>query len=224
MRKFNVTGLCTPEEDYMVNIIDKIEQIKRLVDKRSYFTINRARQYGKTTTLNELCKALDDEYIVVSLSFQGIGDESFASSELFCRSFVKQVTHALRFSTASEDYIRMWDDSDVTGIEQLSRHITKMCEDKKLVLFIDEVDRTSNNRVFLHFIDMLREKFLARRLERDYTFHSVILAGVYDIKNIKLKMISEGLYSSNAMETKIYNSPWNIATNFKVNPELPVKL
>ena len=51
MKKFNVTGLCTPEEDYMVDISGKIAQIKKLVDSRSYFTINRARQYGKTTTL-----------------------------------------------------------------------------------------------------------------------------------------------------------------------------
>jgi len=53
MRKFNVTGLCTPDEDYMVDISGKIEQIKRLVDRRSYFVINRARQYGKTTTLKD---------------------------------------------------------------------------------------------------------------------------------------------------------------------------
>ena len=184
MRKFNVTGLCTPEEDYMVDISEKIKQIKQLVDNRSYFTINRARQYGKTTTLNELCKALAGEYIVISISFQGMGDESFASSEAFCQSFIKQVVEALDFTMTLSEYIENWDDNSVVGIWLLSRHITKMCKDKKLVLVIDEVDRTSNNRVFLHFIDMLREKFLARKAKKDFTFHSVILAGVYDIKNI----------------------------------------
>jgi len=34
-----------------------------MVDYGEYFTINRARQYGKTTTLSLLKKALDDEYI-----------------------------------------------------------------------------------------------------------------------------------------------------------------
>ena len=63
MRRFNVTSLCTPEEDYMVDISGKIKQIKQLVDRRSYFTINRARQYGKTTTLNTLKKTLSNEYI-----------------------------------------------------------------------------------------------------------------------------------------------------------------
>jgi hypothetical protein len=64
---------------------------------------------------------------------------------------------------------------------------------------------------------MLREKFLARRNKKDYTFHSVILAGVYDIKNIKLKLKDEGLYVPPETENKLYNSPWNIAVNFKVD-------
>lgn len=217
MRKFNVTGLCIPEEDYMVDISGKIAQIKQLVDSRSYFVINRARQYGKTTTLAALGKALADEYIVISLSFQGIGDECFSSSDLFCQSFVKQVAQALRFTAVSSGYIEEWDDSSVTGIQLLSQHITKMCENKKLVLLIDEVDRTSNNRVFIHFMDMLRDKFLSRKAGRDYTFHSVILAGVYDIKNIKLKMINEGVHTPTATESKLYNSPWNIAADFDID-------
>jgi hypothetical protein len=51
----------------------------------------------------------------------------------------------------------------------------------------------------------------------DYTFHSVILAGVYDIKNIKLKLMSEGKYVPTAAEDKTYNSPWNIAVKFDVD-------
>jgi len=217
MRKFNVTGLCTPDEDYMVDISDKIEQIKRLVDRRSYFVINRARQYGKTTTLRELQKALADEYIVCSLSFQGMGDECFSSDASFCQSFVNQVARALQFTSTQANYIEDWNDGSITNFGQLSQHITKMCEKVKLVLLIDEVDRTSNNRVFIHFIDMLRDKFLARKAKEDYTFHSVILAGVYDVKNIKLKMINEGVHTPTVTEGKLYNSPWNIAVNFNVD-------
>jgi hypothetical protein len=46
---------------------------------------------------------------------------------------------------------------------------------------------------------------------------------VYDIKNIKLKLINEGAYSPASEEGKLYNSPWNIAADFTVdlsfNPE-----
>ncbi|MCL2098957.1 MAG: GxxExxY protein [Oscillospiraceae bacterium] len=217
MKRFNVTGICVPEEDYMVDISGKISQIKKLVDNRSYFTINRARQYGKTTTLAGLEKVLSSDYIVISISFQGLGDEFFASSENFCSKMTHLISNSLRFSSASPEYKEKWSRCSVAGLSSLSERITNMCESEKVVLIIDEVDRTSNNRVFLHFIDMLRDKFSARKAGKDFTFHSVILAGVYDVKNIKLKMINEGLHTPTVEEGKIYNSPWNIAVNFDVD-------
>jgi len=201
----------------MADISGKIEQIKKLIDNECYFTINRARQYGKTTTLAMLERALADEYIVASISFQGLGSESFASSEIFCSEFMELVRDALQFTKANDEYIDKWVNKEVTMFSSLSRHITKMCKNKKVVLMIDEVDKTSSNLVFLHFLSTLREKFLARENDKDYTFHSVILAGVYDIKNIKLKMVQEGLYTPAETENKIYNSPWNIAADFEVD-------
>ena len=62
-RVFNTTGVCIPEKHYMVNINGRLQQIKVLVDEGKYFTINRARQYGKTTTLRALAEMLRDEYI-----------------------------------------------------------------------------------------------------------------------------------------------------------------
>jgi len=205
MKRFNVTGTCVPEEDYMVDISGKISQIKKLVDNRSYFTINRARQYGKTTTLHELYKTLLDEYIVISISFQGLDDETFSSSENFCRKFAELIGRVLKT------------ESNIKNFNMLSDFITNICENQKIVLMIDEVDKTSNNRVFLNFLAILRDKFLARKVKKDFAFHSVILAGVYDIRNIKLKMINEGLYAPMVEEGKIYNSPWNIAVNFDVD-------
>jgi len=217
MRKFNVTGLCIPEEDYMVDISGKIEQIKKLIDRRSYFTINRARQYGKTTMLNELKKALESEYICISTSFESLGNESFSSSNSFCRVFMGLVQKALRYTLVDEEYIEKWMNENVTTFETLGDHITTMCRGKKIVLMVDEVDKASNNQAFLHFLSVLRGKFLGRKLGTDYTFHSVILAGVHDVKNIKLKMIQEGTYVPYNTENKVYNSPWNIAANFNID-------
>ena len=58
----------------------------------------------------------------------------------------------------------------------------------------------------------MRDKYLNR--ENEPTFQSVILAGVYDIKNLKLKIRSEANHQ--------YNSPWNIAARFDVDLSLPV--
>ena len=69
MKNFTTTGVCVQSENYMVDINDQIMQIKAMVDNGQYFTINRARQYGKTTTLNILGRTLQQYYCVVSLDF-----------------------------------------------------------------------------------------------------------------------------------------------------------
>lgn len=61
MKTFNTEAICTPEENYMVDLADRVREISKLVDQKKYFTINRARQYGKTTTLTALERYLSDE-------------------------------------------------------------------------------------------------------------------------------------------------------------------
>ena len=215
-RKFNVTGTCTQEEDYMVDITDKLVEIKKKVDAREYFTINRGRQYGKTTTLHYLENYLSREYIVISLSFEGMGSTVFQSEEAFCPAFLKKVQKALRFANVDKGFVKKWENDAVKSFDDLSEHLTDLCEGRKIVLMIDEVDKASNHVVFLDFLGKLREKYLARKVGKDYTFHSVILAGVYDIKNIKLKMIKEGHHVPSETESTT-NSPWNIASSFSVD-------
>ena len=212
-KEFNVKGPCIPHKHYMVDISSRLEKMKALVEKEEYFVINRARQYGKTTTLSQLRKLLADEYTVISLSFQRLGDESFSTEEKFCQTLLKDIKKKLRFSGVSKEEQESWHNRDVNSFDLLSDHITDMCENKKVILMIDEVDRASNHRVFLNFLGILRDKYIERSGGEDFTFHSVILAGVYDIKNIKMKMVHEGVYAQASGE-RTYDSPWNIAENF----------
>jgi len=217
MRKFKVNGPCIHTEDYMVDITDNLNKITEMVKARLYFVINRPRQYGKSTTLGYLKRMLKDEYVVISISFGGLEDESFETSQNFCLSFMKLVRESLEFTNVSDEYKKAWFNKDVNDFTELSIHITRMCKDRPVVLMIDEVDQTSNNRIFLKFLSKLRDKYIARVFGDDYTFHSVILAGVYDIKNIKQKLINEGYYVPQTTEGKRHNSPWNIAANFDID-------
>ncbi|MBQ2097579.1 MAG: AAA family ATPase, partial [Bacteroidales bacterium] len=92
------------------------------------------------------------------------------------------------------------------SVDSFSEFIENICSDsdKPIVLIIDEVDNASNYESFINLLRFLRDKYLNRR---DLpTFKSVILAGVYDIKNLKLKVRPESEHQ--------YNSPWNIAVPF----------
>jgi hypothetical protein len=85
VREFNVTGLCIPEKHYMVDISEKVRQTAAMVEKGQYFTINRARQYGKTTTIRQLEKVLlEKNYLVARISFEGVGDTPFENEKNFC--------------------------------------------------------------------------------------------------------------------------------------------
>ncbi len=217
MKSFNVTGTCIPGKHYMVDISGKLSQIKEMVDKGLFFTINKGRQYGKTTTFFMLKKALNNEYIVAKTSFESIDYTHFESPEKFCKMFMEIIHRALKSADVSEEYAQSWIDYSVISFDKLREHISKLCKGKKIVLMIDEVDKSSNHKIYIHFLGMLRDQYLLRNEGEEDTFYSVILAGVYDIKNIKLKMINEGNYSPAAQEGKIYNSPWNIAASFDVD-------
>ena len=219
MKRFNVTGTCVDTEHYMVDISAKLNEIEKLVDGKAYFTMNRARQYGKTTTLYYLEKRLEErgDYICASITFENAGINAFDNEETFCGMFLQKISKALRSSNASNEYAKKWMGSCVTSFNALNEHITDMCEVHKLVLMIDEVDKSSNNQLFLHFLGLLRSKFLLRQVRKDNTFHSVILAGVTDIKNLKQKLINDGQHEPLIEERRVVNSPWNIAADFEID-------
>ncbi|GEP63500.1 hypothetical protein CBE01nite_12680 [Clostridium beijerinckii] len=210
-RRFNTTGVCIPHLHYMVDITNKLTQIKSMVYRGDYFVINRPRQYGKTTTMYMLEQELKDEYLVLSISFEGLGDLIFEEEKTFSKTILKIFGDSIQFNY-QEYSSKLYEMSeDINDLNAVSKAITNFCRivDKEIVLFIDEVDKSSNNQLFMSFLGMLRNKFLLRQQGKDKTFYSVILAGVYDIKNLKLKIRQD--------DEKKYNSPWNIAVNFNVD-------
>ena len=211
-KEFNITGTCNPQRHYMVDTARRFEGVKSLIDKGNYFTINRARQYGKTTMLNMIWRNLSDRYMVIPMSFEGVGDSAFESEKDFVEMFVRQMKRELLYKRPVDELIQHWASGCAASLDGLSTVITDFCRmtAQPVVLTIDEVDKSSDNQLFLNFLGMLRNKYLERdRKGMDSTFHSVILAGVYDIKNLKLKLRPDA-------ERK-YNSPWNIAADFKVD-------
>jgi hypothetical protein len=195
----------------MVDTSRKLAQIEEYIEEGSYFTINRARQFGKTTTMNSLFRRLSSRCVVIKISFEGFGPDSYKNEETFVRSFMEEVADRL-VKTNQADYAEAWS-KPVASLNELSRKINDFCGscEKEVVLLIDEVDKSLDNQLFLHFLGMLRDLYLERSESGDMnsTFHSVILAGVYDVKNLKIKLRPE--------EERKYNSPWNIAAKFNVD-------
>ncbi|MGL5694534.1 MAG: AAA family ATPase [Peptostreptococcaceae bacterium] len=196
-KRFNTTGLCIPDKHYMVNIDNKLKSIIKLVQKECYFVINRPRQYGKTTTLNRLEQILNSRYKVISLDFEGLG-KVFETEEKFCKYFIESINNSINLNI-----------NIVSTFVDLINIIKEITSDQDIILIVDEVDRASNNQLFLDFLGMLRSLYLSREKGSSTTFKSVILAGVHDIKNLKIKFRDDNDIR--------YNSPWNIAMRFDVD-------
>ena len=217
-KKFNVNGVCRPDLHYMVDLSSRLAVIRKMVEEGAYFTINKARQYGKTTILRALAHFLQGEYEVVSLDFQRMSSLSFKDEQMFVASFSEELLYTIK-NIPEEIESRLCAFADGTArlnsLQSLFRVLSMWCAstEKPIILIIDEVDTATNNQVFVDFLAQLRAYYLSR--DQLPTFQSVILAGVYDVRNMKRKLRDD--------EEHKQNSPWNIAADFDVEMSFSVE-
>ena len=221
MKEFNTTAVCIPKKHYMVDLTERVKEIGKMVDAGNYFVINRARQYGKTTTLYWLRGYLSDRYNVINLDFQGISTAGFQTEGTFIQAFSRLLLNRYEFLgmpvpeiILNELYRFVQTDPDKLRLDDLFlvlRRWIVLC-DKPMVLLIDEVDSASNNQVFLDFLSQLRDGYISRDVDGMPAFQSVVLAGVADIKHLKRKIRPDDQHR--------VNSPWNIAVDFTIDMSL----
>ena len=101
MKKFNITGKCIPEQHYMVDISERVERIKQMVDAGDYLCIHRGRQYGKTTTLSLLKRRLDKDYAVFSLSLESVGEAELQTDETLASALLWMLNQKIKTSQVS---------------------------------------------------------------------------------------------------------------------------
>ena len=154
-----------------------------------------------------------------------MSDAKFRSENAFSVAFANAFLWEIRDlkSTLSDQVQAAIEDLSVVvrnnkeelELVELFRLLSTICQysKKPIVLMIDEVDSATNNQVFLDFLAQLRGYYIDR--DESPTFQSVILAGVYDVKNIKRKIRPEDDHKM--------NSPWNIAVDFTIDMSFSAK-
>jgi len=213
-KKFNTTGTCIPGKHYMADTSPKLAKIIAMIDEGEYFSINKPRQYGKTTIMYLLEQALNkrDDYLAIKISFESIDSQTFSRQFTFIRTFLDILKERFRFLERNNLAIFIENHLPrIRSMSNLARVISQLIKTigLKTVLMIDEVDKSANNQLFIDFLGMLREKYIDRSEGRDVAFHAVVLAGVHDVKTLKTRIRPDG--------EKKFNSPWNIAVDFKVD-------
>jgi len=198
----------------MAGLKARLQAIKEMADDGEYFYINRARQYGKTTVLRALAEELRRGYVVADLDFQRMSSADFERESAFVHGLAREIGHRIRSSGQVPDAVKMQlaklaDRADQgVRMAELFDCFSDWCgqSEKPVILIVDEADTAADNQVFVDFLAQLRAAYLDSDVRP--AFRSVILAGVYDIRNIRRKLRPD--------EEHRENSPWNIAAKFRV--------
>jgi hypothetical protein len=98
-KRFNITGTCIPERHYMGDMSQKLDKIGEMISDGEYFTINRPRQYGKTTVIYLLEQRLrkDEDYLAIDVSFEGIDSPTYEKHERFIRTILNILSRRFEF-------------------------------------------------------------------------------------------------------------------------------
>ncbi len=191
-RKFNTAVTCNPEKHYLVDISEKMKYLEGLIEDACYFTINRARQFGKSTILNFLIEELNDQYHFVYIDYTEFSENDTENFENFKKKFCSYLSR-LSPEVQHEDFASI---------------ITNYCSNstKPVVLVIDNIDSNFKNEPFVDFLSCTRATYQKRNLCRNVAFHSVILSGSYCFVNL-----------CHEFEMGKNYSPWNVAADFNLD-------
>ena len=201
----------------MVDTTAKMKVFERMIDEKKYFTINRARQFGKSTSLNWILHNMSQRYLVVPIDFENTSESNWLSEKSFYDFFCDNMIEFFEVGNCpNKQYADFWETAktyEKPDFKYFASKVREFCRlvPQKIVLTIDEVDKSLGNQLFLDFLAMLRKLYLDREKfgNDSLTFWSVVLAGVYDVKNLKIKIRPESEHQ--------YNSPWNVAADYELD-------
>ncbi|MBK8042153.1 MAG: ATP-binding protein [Haliscomenobacter sp.] len=184
-RFFNTTGLCTPEDHYMVNPFRTyLEDIMRLIEAKQYFVIHAPRQTGKTTFLHSLAHRLNQEgtYVATVCSLESAGYPSISVEDangLFVRSLYQTAAIFLKEEDMPPDPY-----AHPASAQLLRQYLADWCKalSKPLVLLLDE--ETPVRRCAHFYLEAAQGGFQTR--PRHFP-QSVALVGLRDIREYRLR-------------------------------------
>jgi hypothetical protein len=140
--------------------------------------------------LTALQRYICEGYTVAYMDFQFLSDAVFETEADFVMAFADELGYVEGIPQEIEAELESiaHGNTENVNLRVLFKSLSRWCgiSEKPVVLIIDEVDSATNNQVFLDFLAQLRGYYLHR--EKRSTFQSVILAGVYDVKNVKRKI------------------------------------
>ena len=193
MKFFNTAGPIVPDDHYYIPSKDRInlDEILTLIDQKKYFILHAPRQSGKTTTLLNLMKILNEsgKYKCLYVNVES-AQAARENVEEVNRSIIAELANNEYFYLG-ENFIKKNKNEALTSniYTSLAESLTHWVKNSTLptVLLIDEIDSLVGDSL----ISVLRQ-LRSRYQSRPTAFpQSVILCGVRDIKDYRIHSSKE---------------------------------
>jgi hypothetical protein len=199
-RWFNTAGPCQSDIHYMLPPTQRLPDLERLIEQRSYFVVHAPRQTGKSTAMLALAQQLTESgrYASVMLSVE-VGSPFNAHPEQ-----AERVILDAWLDTASvylpEPLVPSIDWTQAEPGRRIGYTLRQWAKTSPLplVVFIDEID-SLENETLLSVLRQLRDGYPSR--PRSFP-HSLGLIGLRDVRDYKV--------ASGGSERLDTASPFNI--------------
>ena len=208
---FNVAGPCFPAKHYMLPALERMPEIRRLVERDMYFVIHAPRQTGKTTTVQALAREINAKGERVALyctleTLQNARDVDWAMRQI--RGLLLRCATAIpepppQKAVANDAWCAR-EEGELYTVAMVSDTLTQLCRrfGKPLVVFFDEADCLAGD-VLIAFLRQLRDGYVNRAI---IPFpDSIALVGMLDVRDYKAQIRPDG-------ESLGQISPFNIIT------------
>ncbi len=175
MREFNTFGPVNPKQHYHVNRVAVKAAMREKIEKGRYFTLNAARQTGKTTLFREVIAELEAEgsYFGIVLDFGSL--KGFKEARWYERLGGQLQVQARRLKVTQTPVV-IRDHGDFVDWLQ----ICVQERQQSGVLIIDEFDVTPDD-IVANLLSLLRAMYIARDEPEYHALHSLILVGVRNV-------------------------------------------
>jgi AAA-like domain len=184
-RFFNTAGPCKANINYTLDPLQRLSNVRSLVEEQKYFVLHAPRQTGKTTTMISFVEAMNREGKYIALYANVEPAQALRHDVLLANaSFVEAVAGNARFYLPSE----YWPSENALNVkgsgEQFKQFLQTWCAElpKPLVLFIDEADSLIGDSL----LSLLRQLRSGYALRPTAFPHSVALIGLRDIRDYRI--------------------------------------
>ena len=179
MREFNTFGPVFPQAHYYLDRQDVKAEIYHKIAQGRYFTLNAARQMGKTTLLKEIVAEIEsgEDYFGIFIDFEEL-------VELDASDFYEQLGELLSgwraiYEPSAPEPVPMRHHAHfVKWLDAVSRTLGKPG-----ILIIDEFEAVSA-AILLPILSLFRGMYINRTDPNRHSLQSIILVGVRTIASL----------------------------------------